>query len=96
MNVIDGSVNARNQEIKITDLEDSEHFPTVDSTFATGLIRAIPKGHEVEVELNYLEEEYDKQDTPAMVKGRQIWFLIIKHYHTHARMHQLRRGILEA
>ncbi len=53
---------------QITDLEDSEHFPTIDSTFATGLIRAIPKGHEVEVELNYLEEEYDKQGTPAMVK----------------------------
>ncbi len=55
--------------IKIADLEDSKHFPTIDSTFATGLIRAIPKGHEVEVELNYLEQEYENQENPAMVKG---------------------------
>ena len=30
--------------VKVTDLEDLEHFPTIDSTFGTGLIRAIPKG----------------------------------------------------
>jgi hypothetical protein len=75
--------------IKITDLEESQHFPMIDSTFATGLIKAIPKGHEVEVELNYLEEEYEKQDVPAMVKGRQIWFLIIKHYQISEQEHKI-------
>ncbi len=53
------------------------------------MIRAIPKGHEVETELNYLEEEYERQDTPAMVKGRQIWFLTIRHYQISEQKHKI-------